>query len=84
MPKRSLMLAGGGLKIAFQAGVLQVWLDEAGLTFDHADGVSAACFNLAMWTQGMSGRQIADNWRNLDHHRRGRRERLRARQAAPC
>ncbi|MEA2173865.1 MAG: hypothetical protein QOD00_1457 [Blastocatellia bacterium] len=66
MPKRSLMLAGGGVKIAFQAGVLQVWLDEAGIAFDHADGVSAACFNLAMWTQGMSGRQIADNWRNLD------------------
>jgi predicted patatin/cPLA2 family phospholipase len=66
MPKRSLMLAGGGVKIAFQAGVLQVWLDEAGIEFDHADGVSAACFNLAMWTQGMSGRQIADNWRNLD------------------
>lgn len=66
MPKRSLMLAGGGLKIAFQAGVLQVWLDEAGVEFDHGDGVSAACFNLAMWTQGMSGRQIADNWRNLN------------------
>lgn len=66
MPKRSLMLAGGGLKIAFQAGVLQVWLDEAGLEFDHGDAVSAACFNLAMWTQGMSGRQIADNWRNLN------------------
>jgi predicted patatin/cPLA2 family phospholipase len=66
MPKRSLMLAGGGIKIAFQAGVLQVWLDEAEIEFDHADAVSAACFNLAMWTQGMSGRQIADNWRNLD------------------
>lgn len=66
MPKRSLMLAGGGLKIAFQAGVMQVWLDEAGLEFDHADAVSAACFNLAMWTQGMSGGQIADNWRNLN------------------
>ncbi|MGH8509423.1 MAG: patatin-like phospholipase family protein [Gammaproteobacteria bacterium] len=66
MPKRSLMLAGGGVKIAFQAGVLQVWLDEAGIEFDHGDAVSAACFNLAMWTQGMRGRQIADNWRNLD------------------
>src|SRR5688572_30324578 len=66
MPKRSLMLAGGGLKIAFQAGVMQVWLDEAGIEFDHGDGVSAACFNLAMWTQGMSGRQIADHWRNLN------------------
>jgi predicted acylesterase/phospholipase RssA len=52
MPKRSLMLAGGGLKIAFQAGVLQVWLDEMGFEFDHADGVSAASFNLAMWAQG--------------------------------
>ena len=65
MPKRSLMLAGGGLKIAFQAGVLQVWLDEAGIEFDHADGVSAATFNLAMWVQGMSGKQIADAWRNF-------------------
>jgi predicted patatin/cPLA2 family phospholipase len=65
MPRRSLMLAGGGLKIPFQAGVLQVWLDEAGVEFDHADGVSAACFNLAMWAQGMSGKQIADNWRNF-------------------
>jgi len=45
MTKRTLMLAGGGLKIAFQAGVLQVWLDEAGLEFDHGDGVSAATFN---------------------------------------
>jgi len=66
MPKRSLMLAGGGLKIAVQAGVMQVWLDEAGIEFDHGDGVSAACFNLAMWVQGMNGRQIADNWRNLN------------------
>lgn len=66
MPKRALMLAGGGVKIAFQAGVLQVWLDEARIEFDHGDAVSAACFNLAMWAQGMSGRQIADNWRNLD------------------
>src|SRR5947208_1689179 len=63
--KRSLILAGGGLKVAFQAGVLQVWLDEAGLTFDHADGASGGVFNLAMYCQGMTGTQIADNWRNL-------------------
>ncbi len=30
MTRRSLILAGGGYKVAFQAGVLQVWLDEAG------------------------------------------------------
>ena len=64
--KRSLILAGGGIKVAFQAGVLQVWLDEAGLTFDHADGASGGTFNLAMYCQGMTGRKIADNWRNLD------------------
>lgn len=63
---RSLILAGGGVKVAFQAGVLQVWLDEAGLEFDHADGASGGCFNLVMWCQGMSGQKIADNWRNLD------------------
>ncbi len=63
--KRSLILAGGGLKVAFQAGVLQVWLDEAGLTFDHADGTSGGTFNLAMYCQGLSGKEIADNWRNL-------------------
>ncbi len=63
--KRSLILAGGGVKVAFQAGVLQVWLDEAALTFDHADGASGGVFNLAMYCQGMSGTEIADNWRNL-------------------
>lgn len=66
MPKRSLILAGGGLKVAFQAGVLQVWLDEAGLTFDHADGASGGTFNLAMYCQGFSGTEIADKWRTLD------------------
>ena len=64
--KRSLILAGGGLKVAFQAGVMQVWLDEAKLKFDHADGASGGCFNLAMYCQGSTGKQIADNWRNLD------------------
>lgn len=59
------MLAGGGLKIAYQAGVLQVWLDEAEVEFDHADAVSAATFTLAMWCQGMTGTQIADNWRRF-------------------
>lgn len=60
--KRSLILAGG-LKVAFQAGVLQVWLDEAGLAFDHVDGASGGVFNLAMVCQGRSGREIADAWR---------------------
>jgi len=61
----ALILAGGGLKVAFQAGVLQVWLDEAQLEFDYADGASGGTFNLAMYCQQMSGTQIADNWRKL-------------------
>lgn len=61
--KRALIMAGGGTKVAFQAGVLEVWLDEAKIEFDHADGASGGVFNLAMWAQGMTGRQIADNWR---------------------
>jgi predicted patatin/cPLA2 family phospholipase len=61
--KRSLILAGSGMKVAFQAGVLQVWLDEARLdgvplTFDHADGASGGTLNLAMYCQGMSATQI--------------------------
>lgn len=66
MAKRSLILAGGGIKVAFQAGVLQVWLDEAGLVFDHVDAASGGVFNLAMMCQGMSGLTIADHWRNTD------------------
>ena len=64
--KRSLILAGGGVKVAFQAGVLQVWLDEAGLTFDHVDAASGGVFNLAMMCQGMTGLEIADNWRETN------------------
>jgi predicted acylesterase/phospholipase RssA len=61
--KRSLFMAGGGLKSAYQAGVLQVWLDEIHVEFDHADGVSSGVFNLAMWCQGRTGREISDSWR---------------------
>jgi len=63
--KRALILAGGGLKVAFQAGVLQVWLDEVEqpLDFELADGASGGVFNLAMWCQGMTGTEIADAWR---------------------
>ena len=68
-PIRALVLAGGGLKVAFQAGVLQVLLDEARtadhgpLTFPVADGASGGTFNLAMLCQGLSGQEIADRWR---------------------
>lgn len=65
MTKRSLIMAGGGLKVAYQAGVLQVWLDEAGLSFEHADGASGGVFNLVQYCQGSSGTEIADSWRDF-------------------
>ena len=46
-------------------GVLQVLLDEAGIAFDHADGASGGVFNLAMYCQGFTGHEIANNWRNF-------------------
>ncbi|MGH4023119.1 MAG: patatin-like phospholipase family protein [Pseudonocardiaceae bacterium] len=49
--------------MGFQAGVLQVWLDEAGLRFDHVGGAGGGTFNLAMLCQGRTGTEIADNWR---------------------
>lgn len=61
--RRALVLAGGGIKVAFQAGVLQVWLDEADVSFSLADGCSGGTLNLAMYCQGMSGTEIADRWR---------------------
>jgi predicted patatin/cPLA2 family phospholipase len=61
--RRSLILAGGGMKVGYQAGVLQVLLDEAKLGFAHADGTSGGCLNLAMVQSGLTGTKIANNWR---------------------
>jgi predicted acylesterase/phospholipase RssA len=62
--RRALVLAGGGLKVAYQAGVMQVWLDEAGIDMRLATGASGGTLNLAMWCQGFTGRQMADAWRD--------------------
>ena len=69
-PKRSLILAGGGYKVAFQAGVLQVWLDEAGLEFDHADGASRRQPQPGDVVPGHERPEIADNWRTREAARR--------------
>ena len=66
-PKRSLILAGGGMRVAYQAGVLQA-LAEAGLSFDHADGTSGGTMNLAMLLSGLTPAGMIDRWRTLDPH----------------
>ena len=66
-PKRSLILAGGGMRVAYQAGVIRALL-ESGLTFAHADGTSGGTINLAMLFSGLSPVEMCDRWRTLDVH----------------
>lgn len=64
-PYRSLVLAGGGMRVAYQAGVLLA-LEEAGLRFAHADGTSGGTINLAMLFSGLSPTQMSERWASLD------------------
>lgn len=62
--KRSLVLAGGGMRVAYQAGVLMA-LNEAGIQFSHIDGTSGGIFNTAMLASGLSPYEMAVKWRKL-------------------
>lgn len=61
---RSLILAGGGLRVAYQAGVLLA-LEEEGIRFQHIDGTSGGIFNTAMLASGLKPKEIAERWRSL-------------------
>jgi predicted patatin/cPLA2 family phospholipase len=63
--KRSLVLAGGGAKIGWASGALQVLMEDGGLTFDHIDATSGSVFNLGMLLSGRSPAQIAAAWADL-------------------
>jgi predicted acylesterase/phospholipase RssA len=64
-PRRSLLLAGGGMRVAYQAGVIRALLED-GLTFAHADGTSGGIMNLAMLLSGLTPDEICERWRTLD------------------
>ena len=53
--KTGLLVEGGGMKCAYSAGVLDVFLDE-GITFDYCIGVSAGAANLLSYLAGQRGR----------------------------
>ena len=61
---RSLILAGGGARLSYQAGVLMA-LEEAGLTFNHVDGTSGGIFNTAMLASGIEPFEMATRWRSI-------------------
>ena len=63
--KKSLILAGGGMRVAYQAGVL-IALKESGFEFDHIDGTSGGIFNTGMLASGLNPTQIAEKWRTLN------------------
>ena len=64
VPARSLVLAGGGMRVAWQAGVIRA-LEEAGIVFRHADGTSGGIFNLAMLLSGCSPTEMCERWAAL-------------------
>jgi predicted acylesterase/phospholipase RssA len=62
--RRSLVLAGGGMRVAYQAGVLAA-LEQAGLRFHHVDGSSGGTMNLSMLLAGQDSEEIGERWRTL-------------------
>jgi predicted acylesterase/phospholipase RssA len=64
-PKRSLVLAGGGMRVAYQAGVLRAFAED-GLRFFHGDGASGGTINLAMLLSGLSAEEMCERWATLD------------------
>ncbi len=62
---RSLVLAGGGMRVAWQAGVVRA-LQEDGLVFDHVDGTSGGILTAAMLCSGVDGVQMCRRWRDVD------------------
>src|SRR5262245_34091621 len=62
--RRSLILAGGGMRVAYQAGVLKA-LQQAGLRFFHADGTSGGIINLSMLLAGLSPNEMCERWLTL-------------------
>jgi predicted acylesterase/phospholipase RssA len=61
---RSLVLAGGGMRVAWQTGVVQA-LTEHGLTFDHVDGTSGGILTAAMLLSGQQPQEMARRWSDL-------------------
>lgn len=55
--RTGLVVEGGGMKCAYNAGILDAFL-ENGITFDYCIGVSAGAGNLASYLAGQKGRNL--------------------------
>ncbi|MDQ4504356.1 patatin-like phospholipase family protein [Sinomonas sp. ASV322] len=63
--KRSLVLAGGGMRVAWQAGVVRA-LAEEGIEFDHIDGSSGGILGTGMLLSGVTPDEMCSRWSRLD------------------
>lgn len=63
--KCSLVLAGGGIRLAYHAGVM-IALEEAEIQFTHIDGTSGGIFGTAMTASGITPKEGAERWRKLN------------------
>ena len=63
--KRSLVLAGGGMRVAWQAGVVLA-LAEEGLHFDHVDGTSGGIMTAGMLLSGVPPEDMCRNWSGVN------------------
>ena len=61
----SLVLAGGGMRVAWQAGVVQA-LAEAGVAFGHVDGTSGGVFTTAALLSGVKPLDLCERWASID------------------
>ncbi|MFJ9809563.1 patatin-like phospholipase family protein [Streptomyces sp. NPDC101158] len=63
--RRSLVLAGGGMRVAWQTGVVRA-LREHGLAFDHVDGTSGGIMTTGMLLSGQDPQEMGRRWSGLD------------------
>jgi predicted patatin/cPLA2 family phospholipase len=63
--RRALILPGGGMRVAYQAGAVKALYDR-GLWFTYADGASGGTMNLAALLSGVTPDDLCRRWRSLD------------------
>ena len=63
--RRALILPGGGMRVAYQAGAIKALFDQ-GLRFSIADGASGGTMNLAALLCGATPDQLCARWRSLN------------------
>lgn len=63
--RRSLVLAGGGMRVAWQTGVVRA-LTEQGIGFDHVDGTSGGILTSGMLLSGQGAAEMTRRWSDLD------------------